>query len=410
MSSPTTPKPISRAARVRCFVMLRYRAHTDAVASGYAFLHNLLAAGTSVSTPAQPHPGILAPPAYLALALSLVADPLYTTQARSTEAQRGSDAALRYLQCIHGTIGGPAFSVVRKAFAFPEERNRRRVPAYRSAASSLSPGGPFDDVERLAGPAANEKSVWHLAEDIWHVVGWAFNCSVLHKKRWDRWKLWLATMLDFLEADWNAAVKESAEAPNPVAVVQASLLWHYIVGAAESTNRGMRRRIVKAILAAGTSESRHSYPEVWRRETVELKRKPPKDGPLSEVNFETGGIGDYESDEEMQEGLEEPDSEDGLSAFVTCNGPTTSNVLGACDRLGGSDAIELRQRFLALVSVKRHATDSMLTMSSLHELQKCCHYNLLLSVISSTTSSRMSGCSPPPYFTSSYQQWLYRAP
>lgn len=409
MSLPITPKPISRAAKVCCLVTQRQGAHTDAVASGYAFLHSLLAAGTSVSTPAQPHLGILAPPPYLAFAASLVADPLHTTQARSAEAPDGSDAALRYLQCIHSTIGGPAFPVVRRAFAFPEERSRRQVPGHRYAANSPSPGAFGGDVERLVGAAANERSLWHLAEDFWHVVGWAFNCSALHKKRWDRWKLWLAIMLDFLEADWDVAVKESKDAADPVAVAQASLLWHYIVGDAESTTRGMRRRIVKAILATGTSESLHSYPEVWRRETVELKRKQPKDGPLGEVNFETGDIGDYDSDEEMQDGLDQPDGEVELSASLALdNGQTSSNVRGACERLGGQDAIALRQRLIALVSLFQPVADHLVTVYSLRGLPKHCPCTLQPLVTSSTTSSRMLGCFPPPYSTFSYQQWLSR--
>ncbi|KAI8935587.1 hypothetical protein NX059_008153 [Plenodomus lindquistii] len=321
------------------------------VASGFEFLTSLLAAGTSISTPAQPYLGLLAPPAYIAFGLSLIADPSFTTQAPSSDAQQASDAALRYLQCIHSIVDAPAYPTIRKAFIFTDERTRRRAPGYRSEANSLSPGGPGGDIERLAGPAANEKSLWRHAEDFWHIVGWAFNCSIAHKKRWDRWKLWLGITLDFLEADWHVCVKEGKDALDPAAVLQKSLLWHYVVGEAESTTRSMRRRIVKAILATASSDSRRDYPEVWPRETYELKRKAQKEGPISQVNFETGDIGDYGSDDEMQDILEQPeDDHDVPKSKPSTGGDSIRNVLDACQRLGGQEAIDLRQRLIALLA------------------------------------------------------------
>ena len=55
-------------------------------ASGYDFLYSLLAAGTSISTPAKPYIGFLAPPAYIAFASSTVVDPKFTTKAQSQDA------------------------------------------------------------------------------------------------------------------------------------------------------------------------------------------------------------------------------------------------------------------------------------------------------------------------------------
>ncbi|KAF2853040.1 hypothetical protein T440DRAFT_418981 [Plenodomus tracheiphilus IPT5] len=321
------------------------------VASGFEFLHSLLAAGTSISTPAQPYIGSLAPPTYIAFALSLVVDPFYTTHAFSPDAQKGADAAFRYLQCVHATIDAPAYPTIRQAFTFAEQRTRRRVPGYRSEANSLSPGGPGGDVERLAGPAANEKSLWRHAEDFWHIVGWAFNCSVTHRKRWDRWKLWLGIMLDFLEADWDICVKESKDAADPVVTLRKSLIWHYIVGESESTNRSMRRKMVKAILATASPNSQKDYPEVWPQETYDIKRKQPQDGPVGEIDFETGNIGDYASDEDMEDKLEEPGVEEELATSKSSvRVEKIRNVHDACERLGGQDTIELRQRLITLLA------------------------------------------------------------
>ncbi|EUC40033.1 hypothetical protein COCMIDRAFT_30956 [Bipolaris oryzae ATCC 44560] len=318
--------------------------------SGYGLLYSLLAAGTSISTPARPHVGYLAPPAYIAFASSLVVDPKCTTKAESRDAIKGADAALQYLQCMRTTIDGPAYSTIRKAFSFPEERNRRRAPGYRSGGSlSPEPGG---DIERIAGDAANEKSLWYRAEDFWHIVGWAFNCACVHKKRWSRWRLWLAVMLDFLEADWEAFVRQSTDDDVDAEIVfQESLFWHYIIGDESApTNRARRRRIVKAIFATGMPESLEEYPEIWDKETAGPKRKKDEEQRIGEVDFETGDIADYASDDEMQNASEDEDNEDADGASAFQDYKSIQNIQDAIEHLGGHDAIELRQRLLALLA------------------------------------------------------------
>jgi hypothetical protein len=270
---------------------------------------------------------------------------------------------------VHTTIDGPAYPTIRKAFTFPEERNRRRAPGYRSAASlSPEPGG---DIERIAGEHANEKSLWYRADDFWHIVGWAFNCSIVHKKRWDRWKLWLATMLDFLEADWEVCMRQSKDdEESREAILQDSLLWHYIIGEESApTNRGRRRHIVKAILATATRESLRDYPEIWEKETVELKRKKREGQPLGEVDFETGEIADYNSDEEMEDAPEETDDDDADEKSSSTSDDGIKNVHDAIEHLGGQDAIGLRQRFIALVSsrISYEQLTCVLTTNSLHK-------------------------------------------
>lgn len=316
-------------------------------ASGYEFLYSLLAAGTSISTPAQPYMGCLAPPAYIAFASSLVADPKFTTKAQSQDAHRGPDAALKYLQCICTTIDDPAYPTIREAFAFPEERSRRRAPGYRAAA--IHSPGDNSDVKLIVGKAANENSLWYRADDFWHIVGWAFNCSIAHKKRWSRWKLWLSNMLDFLEADWQACVRQSrADEGGDETILQESLLWHYIIGdESTSTNRARRRHIVRAILATATPESLKEYPEIWERETAEPKRKSD-DQPVGDVDFETGETADYDSDEEMQD-AEDGDDDDENVPESPLDNEEVKNIHEAVEHLGGHDAIQMRHRLMALV-------------------------------------------------------------
>jgi hypothetical protein len=320
-------------------------------ASGYDFLYSLLAAGTSISTPAQPYIGFLAPPAYIAFASSIIVDPKFTTKAPSRDAIKGSNAALRYLQCVRTTIDDPAYPTIRKAFTFPKEHNRRSAPSYR-ASGSLSPklGG---DIEQIAGEAANEKSLWYRADDFWHVVGWAFNCAVIHKKRWSRWRLWLTAMMDFLEADWDVCVKQS-ETPGACdkTTLQQSLVWHHIAGYdTVPTNRAKRRRIVKAIFATATPESLKDYPEIWEREAAEPRRKNNEDQPVGEVDFETGELADYGSDEDMQDAPDDIGDESADEESSDTSDYAISNIHDAIERLGGQGAVELRQRLIALVGI-----------------------------------------------------------
>ena len=321
-------------------------------ASGYDFLCSLLTAGTSISTPAKPYIGFLAPPAYIAFASSIVPDPKLTTKAQSRDAVKGSNAALRYLQCIRTTIDDPAYTTIRKAFTFPDERNRRRAPGYRNDAS-LSPE-PSGDIERIAGEAANQKSLWYRADDFWHIVGWAFNCAVAYEKRWSRWKLWVTNMLDFLEADWDVCGKQSKlpDGTSDTTALQQSLIWHYIVGHGRApTNRARRRRIVKAILATATPESLKDYPEIWDKETLEPKRKRDDDQHVKDVDFETGELADYGSDDDMQDVPDGSDNESANETSWDTSDDHIRNIRDAIEHLGGQDAIELRQRLIALVRI-----------------------------------------------------------
>lgn len=324
------------------------------VANAYEFLHSLLAAGTSISTPAQPYVGYLPPLSQIALAASLVP---YKFKSSSRETSRGSDAAFRYLQCLLFTIEGPTYPYVRQAFTFPIERTRRRPRGYRNATRSLSPDED-DDIDHLYCEAANDKSLWYRADDFWHIVGWAFSCSAAYKKRWERWKLWLTVMLDFLEADWDVCIKQSQhDEAGQEAVLQQSLIWQYVLGEGQSMTRTTRRRIAKSIFAIASTESLKDYPEIWENETREPREPPNKKQKLGNVDFETGEVADYDSDEEMKDAPARVTRAIERKLEVTPppglpdinNG--SLNLHDAIERLGGSDAITLRQRLLALVSV-----------------------------------------------------------
>jgi hypothetical protein len=223
-------------------------------------------------------------------------------------------------------------------------------------------------MERMTGVAANEQSLWYRAQDFWHIVGWAFNCSVAHKKRWDRWKLWLDVMLGFLESNWEAQLKKSKQ--NGVDAEEAlleTLLWHYI-SSEDPTNRANRRRMIRAILARGTSQSKSLFPEVWLNETVEPKAAQVDDKVIAEIDIEAGKLGEFQSKDEDEVMLDAPSTSTRTSRRGRSKRPsnTTSddedcnaddNSLSksheaedAINHLGGIEAVTLRQRLIALLA------------------------------------------------------------
>ncbi|KAF1931426.1 uncharacterized protein M421DRAFT_347187 [Didymella exigua CBS 183.55] len=346
---PTKPAPYDLANHSKAFL------EGGQYANAYEFLNSLLAAGTSISTPAQPYAGYLAPPSQIALAASLVP---YKFKSPSRETSRGSDAAFRYLQCLLSTIDGPSYPYVRRAFAFPTERTRRNPRGHRNTTRSLSPTED-DDIDHLYCEVANDKSLWYRADDVWHIVGWAFNCSAAYKKRWERWTLWLTAMLDFLEADWEVCTKQSQhehEEDGQEGALQQSLIWQYVSGEGQLTTRTIRRRIAKAIFAIASTESLKDYPEIWENETKEPRELPNKRQKLGNVDFEVGEVADYDSDDEVKDTLARATRaiERKFEAAPPPQLPDIDNgslsLEDAIERLGGSDAIVLRQRLLALVT------------------------------------------------------------
>jgi hypothetical protein len=332
--------------------------------SGFAFLNTLLTTNTSISTPAKRYHTYIAQAPQLALAATLVVYPHITTKAKSPDYIKGSDAALQYLHSVQSTVS-PLHDTLRRAFAFPDDRSRRNTAGYRTGGDRSSPNSEID-FERLSGPPANEQSLWYRASDFWHIVGWAFNCSVAHKKRWRRWKLWLEVIITFLETNWSAQLRRGKlEGEDEEKYLMDTLLWHYISNE-DPTNRGNRRRMVRAILARGTSQCKTMFSEVWSKETAEPK--PAKvDKALPELDVDNGMFGDFQKFDEDEPMYDAPnttrksrrarssrlqtsrsDEDDG--SVEEDDALAIHTVEDAINSLGGIDAVILRQRLIALLA------------------------------------------------------------
>ena len=184
----------------------------------------------------------------------------------------------------------------------------------------------------------NKGRIRTCATDFWHIVGWAFNCSVVHRKRWKYWKVWLDYMLDVLDADWierEGQDEVDGLAEDAFKNRKNSLLVKYLSGVYSRSSA--LKRVVGSIFVDGGPEDLKAYPEIFANETLELK---VQNGQKRKRENDFGGLAEEEDDLEFDSGTPPPSQE-------TDDGNWTS---GPDPWIGGPDSIKLRQRILTLVS------------------------------------------------------------
>ncbi|PWY95209.1 hypothetical protein BO94DRAFT_508280 [Aspergillus sclerotioniger CBS 115572] len=323
---PAKPVPFELAQHAAIF--FEERLYTQAL----DFLLNILTSGTVASAPA-----FTPPVQQLAVAATLLVHPSTTTRAKTTEEEEAPQAALRLLR-LTNTLVGPIASKLGVAFTFNHfdaPRHTRRRPAEEVPVPT---GLSSEDTKPLNLDLSQKHSIWSSAEDFWHVVGWAFNCSVHHRQRWARWQVWLEIMCDVLESDWNERLRQQSEvkpsdttttttktAPtasptktrskkkhNPKGqdedhsrqILKDSLIFRYISGA--SATYGRNRRIVRSIFADGGSTSRNEFREVFHNELKHAKTDTNNSKKRSaQVNIDEEEFGDYLTDDDE---IEEDDN------------------------------------------------------------------------------------------------------
>ncbi|KAF2857476.1 hypothetical protein K470DRAFT_297059 [Piedraia hortae CBS 480.64] len=236
--------------------------------------------GLASSRPAQ-----LPPPTYLAWAASLAVHPQMTNRTNSQDKKHGASLALQYLRAVLNRVGSVT---LKEAFVFEPNPSGSRG---NKSNSRTRHGSVRAEEVKDALFLFEDDSLWKRAPNFWTVVGWAFNCSVQHRKRWEVWLPWLEVILDVLESD--------------LAGIQ-----NY-VRAAESEHSTERRQILRAIFADGSRKSLEEFGEIWLNETE-----------LPEVDSNGNGVD--------QNGHHDDKANETLS-------------------LGDYKSIELRQRLLALL-------------------------------------------------------------
>lgn len=374
--------------------------HTDTQALN--LLLNILTSGTVASGPV-----FIPSPPLLAVAATFLVHPSTTTRAKTTEEKEAPSAALRLLR-LTNTLVGPITAKLDTAFTFTHFEASRHGGRRRRAGedeSGTSGNEMLKDEWKLLNTELGQSSaVWSRAEDFWHAVGWAFNCSVLHPERWERWQVWLQFMCEVLEDDWNErkrqVEREAPEAGNEKEqkrlqkrILEQSLIFQYIEQ--NSGSYGRNRRILRAIFADGASSSANEFREVFRNELKLPKRDQENIKKReAEVNIDEEQYGDYltkdEDDSEEGDGTTKdntttterrPKRTRRGTRTTTAEQPTpntatttttTNNTLythGSLSLLGGLPSLALRQRLLHLLSaVSESLPDSFTTLEDLYHL------------------------------------------
>jgi hypothetical protein len=301
--------------------------NTSTDTQALTLLFNTLASGTFLSKT------VIAPlPQHLALAGTFLVHPATTNRAKNPEHQEAPHVALQLLRLV-STLLTPKDAKFDLAFSFKHIQTSRSGRLLH--ADDDSPGSndvPQDKTNWQRLDVANESSLWSRAEDFWHAVGWAFNCSVLHPERWEHWQTWLRFMCDILLEDWNVRERQYEELQemsnqdgqeettpeegkgrangkrrgrgskkkDDLDSFRQSMLFRYI----SSGTHGQNRRIVRAIFADGSTTSVNEFRQVFAKELKHSKSKPTPEKAKKrdrEVNIEKEQYGDYLSQDESDE-------------------------------------------------------------------------------------------------------------
>ncbi len=306
----------------------------------YQALSLLTPALTSGSISHNPLPAFLPPPQYIALIATLAVHPTLTTRAKSLDRIQASNLSLRYLRLLL-RHAGPVNGNLNEAFTFQSlGLSSRRGGSGRRRTTGEGAECPPNGIEGINIELANAGSLWARAEDLWQVVGWCFNCSILHKRRWGRWNAWLTYMIEVLEADWD--VREDGEGDESR---KKSLIMKYINSGI--TTAGRQRKILRAVFADGRTRSAAEFGEIWPGETKELKKDTDIKKADKKIDIEADDYGDYMEDED-DEDLE--DSPEELSSSPEQTSQSQDSIPNVADDLGGMDSINLRLRLLSLLS------------------------------------------------------------
>lgn len=225
--------------------------------------------------------------------------------------------AYQYLRTVLNKAG-PVNADFRTAFQFhPGPRFVRRYgeSAHHDDESDSDEEMMGLDDERIRGKISNEGSLWSLGQDFWNTVGWAFNCSVRHPKRWRHWKIWLEFMIDVLQADWDerARLDEKLHQANdeqgeiPTKWREESIIVMYM-NQLDGRTRNLND-IIKALFADGGDLFTTNFHEIFEKELkgprneIDISKKRKRD---DFFDIEHDKFGAYFDDDSMSSGTSEP--------------------------------------------------------------------------------------------------------
>ena len=320
--------------REHCMIYFEEGLHCQAL----NLLTTVLISGSASSSPL---PAFLPPPQYIALVATLAVHPTLSTRAKTLDRIQAGNLALRYLRLLLKHVG-PVNGNLNEAFSFKSlNSSSRRGGTGRRRTTGEGTDLLADGSEGIDTELANVGSLWARAEDFWHVVGWSFNCSILHKRRWERWSAWLRYMLEVLEADWDTREQGKGDGSR-----EKSLMMKYIDSTMTATGR--QRKILRAIFADGQTKSVAEFGEIWQNETKELKKETDIKKADKKIDIEADDYGDYMEDDDDKDLEDSP--EEASSSAEEATRQSQDSIPNVAEDLGGMDSVNLRLRLLSLLS------------------------------------------------------------
>ncbi|CEL05297.1 hypothetical protein ASPCAL06415 [Aspergillus calidoustus] len=265
---PAKPLPFELVQHVAIF--FEEKLHTQAL----SLLLDSLSVHHNASTPTY-----IPSPQHLALAATFLVHPSTTARPKTTEEEEAPNVSLRLLRLVNSLVG-PFNAQFNTAFLFTHFETSRHGGRRHADDSAFSERRKPLNLDRdIDIDLAQSASVWSRAEDFWHAVGWAFNCSVLHPARWERWRVWLEFMCEILEDDWSERLRRKENEPSKTTKdgegLEGSLIVQYINNS--MAGFGRNRRILRSIFADGTTHFVNEFREVFHNEVKLSRKKTPKE-------------------------------------------------------------------------------------------------------------------------------------
>ncbi|CAL3962411.1 unnamed protein product [Diplocarpon coronariae] len=352
--------------------------------SALALLTDLVISGASQPKSKCPDRPVIAPlPYHIEMVGAFLIHPQYTHQAVPNGNKDLGSRPITFLRNVLAVLG-PVNANLGEAFSLSVDHDSRPARRIRKTAAfdDGSSGSDTDGGSKSLGLiVANTGRIRNCARDFWHMVGWAFNCSVKHPRRWKYWKVWLEYMLDVLDVDWAERERQDVEDERlhggedssddgyEFKMRRQSLLLTYLSGAVNSSST--LRRVVRCAFSDGGKESLREFPEVFPDETREVKHsKRPRGDPTNRCSAD-------HDDEEAERTFASPDLTDPRSD--ACQGGRMRGEVW----LGGTESVALRQRVINLLSrVAAALPDSFADIKDVYREIRLCTWLLPLPAFS----------------------------
>ncbi|KAI0106138.1 hypothetical protein F4776DRAFT_657802 [Hypoxylon sp. NC0597] len=318
----------------------------------YLITLNLLNSLLSSSRSGPDDPNYCPPPNQLALLNTAIVHPKFTTRPKEEGWSEASAESLVYLRSLLSRFG-PINGRFKDAFRFISTSRHGTPESFYDDDPTYGGGvDDGDDTYAHMRRGYHQDGIWRRGQDFFHVVGWAFNCSVLYPNRWRHWRHWLKFMFDLLQQDLverhNLDV-ESGDLDCPM--LRDSILASYIGQRSGRTAGGGLKWIMDAIFADGSVAASSLFREIWQKEHKENPKSTAKKRKREAVNIEKGNFGGWLDDESVY-------------SSQTSEPPTPQKRRTNSGDMGDPDfqalepayveSIPLRQRLFALLSYLCH--------------------------------------------------------